>query len=128
MLKLSLLSVTGAAAIALAASAPAPANAGFVHLTPALGSVASESNVVDVRRHSRRDRRSHRWDRRDRNAWIALGLGSAIVGGMLAAPRSPAYGHAASAWDLCAARFRSLRPDGTYTTYDGRRVLCPYLR
>jgi hypothetical protein len=133
MSKLPLLAFAGAAAIALAATAPVPAHASAVHLTPAFGSVASESNVVEVRRRHRR------------NSWIALGVGSAIVGGMIAAQR-PAYGYApaygygptygygpqrgyvSSGWDECAARFRSLRADGTYTTYDGRQVLCPYLR
>jgi len=29
----------------------------------------------------------------------------------------------------CAAQFRSFEPDtGYYTTYDGDRVLCPYLQ
>jgi hypothetical protein len=128
MLKLPLLALTGAAAIALAASAPAPAQAGAVHLTPSFGSVVTESDVIEVRRHRRRS------SRRTRD-WLALGIGTAIVGGMIASQR-PAYGYGpvygpsygSSAWDLCAQRFRSLRSDGTYTTYDGRQVLCPYLR
>jgi hypothetical protein len=132
MLKLPLLALTSAAAIALAASAPAPVQAGALHLMPGVGSVASESNVVEVQRW-RRDRRHHHGRRGDRDALIALGIGSAIVGGMIAAQR-PAYGYgpgpayASSAWDQCAAQYRSLRADGTYTTYDGRQVLCPYLR
>jgi BA14K-like protein len=36
---------------------------------------------------------------------------------------------AASPEELCRARFRSFDPEtGTYTTYDGDTVLCPYLR
>jgi hypothetical protein len=127
-MKLSLLAITGAAAIALSATAPAPVQAGAIHLTPTFGSHVQESDVIEVRRHRRRSSRN-----RD---WLALGIGSAIVGGMIASQR-PAYGygygpgpgyHGSSAWDACAARFRSLEPDGFYTTFDGRRVLCPYLR
>jgi hypothetical protein len=34
-----------------------------------------------------------------------------------------------SAMSRCAAQFRSFEPDtGYYTTYDGDRVLCPYLQ
>jgi hypothetical protein len=130
MLKSSMLALTGAAAIALAATGPAPVQAGSVHLMPAFGVASAEQNIVDVqyRRHHRGGRHHSRWDRRGRGEWLALGIGSAIVGGMIAAQGSRPYYHASSAWDQCAARFRSLRSDGTYTTYDGRRVLCPYLR
>ena len=139
MLKLSMIAAAGAAAIALAATAPSPAQAASVHLSPAFGAVTVESNVIEVQRWRRH--------RRDAGALFALGVGSAIVGGMIASQRPygygygqpygyaqpsygyrQSYGYASSGWDLCAAQFRSLRSDGTYTTYDGRRVLCPYLR
>jgi hypothetical protein len=134
MLKSSMLALTGAAALALISTAPAPVAAAPVHLMPAFGVASAEQNVVDVqyrrRHHSNRHHGRHHgnWNRRGRGEWLALGIGSAIVGGMIANQGSRQYMHASSAWDRCAERFRSLRSDGTYTTYDGRRVLCPYLR
>ena len=132
MFKLPLLAAAGAAAIALGASAPSPAQAASVHLSPAFA-LSAESNVIEVQRWRRdRDWRHGRYHRRDRDAMIALGIGSAIVGGMIATQQpygyGQPYGYASSGWDQCAAQFRSLRADGTYTTYDGRQVLCPYLR
>lgn len=127
MFRFSMLAA-GAAAIALTTAVPAPAEAASTQISPAFAAPQVESSVIEVQRY----RGHHRWHRhgrwRDRDAWIALGLGSAIIGGMMAAQNSPSYGYAQSAWDRCADRFRSLRADGTYTTYDGRQVLCPYLR
>lgn len=141
MLKVSLLAA-GVAAVALA---PAPAPAAPLHLTPALGLQSADSHVIEVQ--GRRHWRGGHWrGHRGRDALIGLGIGSAIVGGMIAAQPygyydyGPAYGSAPYAyggapyayadggWQQCAAEFRSLRQDGTYTTYDGRQVLCPYLR
>jgi hypothetical protein len=132
MLKSSMLALTGAAAFALVATAPvSPVAAAPVHLMPAFGAHSANADVVDVqyRRHHRGGRHHGRWDRRrDRGEWLALGIGSAIVGGMIAAQGSQAHYRASSAWERCEANYRSLRADGTYTTYDGRQVLCPYLR
>jgi hypothetical protein len=143
MFKLSTLAIAGTAALALAATAPQPAKAGAILLTPALGSPHVSSHVEEVQW------RRHRHSRRDRNAAIALGLGAAVIGGALASRHYGYYGapygyygapHAyygapppvvhyrGDGWAECQARFRSLRADGTYTTYDGRQVLCPYLR
>ena len=133
MKKLSIVAIAATAA-ALGMAAPAPAQAAATHLAPALASPAVQSNVIDVqRRRGGRHWRGHRprhghWHRRNRDSWLALGIGSAIVGGMLAARNTPSYSYAQSAWDRCAAQFRSLRPDGTYTTFSGEQRLCPYLR
>lgn len=132
--KLSSLALAGATALALTAAAPAPAQASALHLMPAFGAASVDSNVVQVQRRWRHRGHRHRghwhrgWGHRDRDAWLALGIGSAIVGGMIAAQGSAPYATASSAWEQCAAQFQSLREDGTYTTYDGRQVLCPYLR
>ncbi len=125
------LSVFAAAAAALAWTAAVPAQGASAQLGQALAApkVASPVSEAQFRRHGRRHGhwRGH-WHRRDRGAWLALGLGSAVVGGMLAARNTPGYVYADSAWDRCASEFRSFRADGTYTTYDGRQVVCPYLR
>lgn len=117
-----------AAAAAFAFGAAAPAQAASVQLSPAFTVAPAEAQATEAQwRHRRRHWRGH-WHRRDRGDWLALGLGAAVIGGMLAARNSPAYVRADSAWDRCARRFRSFRSDGTYTTYDGRQVVCPYLR
>jgi hypothetical protein len=56
-------------------------------------------------------------------AFIALGvLGALVTQGM-------SEGNARSAMQRCDNRFRSFEWDtGYYTTYDGDKVLCPYLR
>src|SRR5262245_11766873 len=46
-----------------------------------------------------------------------------------AAAQDDDYGAQDDAASRCAAQFRSFEPDtGYYTTYDGDRVLCPYLQ
>jgi hypothetical protein len=144
------IAAAASAAIAFAAAAPSPVQAAAVHLTPAIGSLEAGSDVIDVRW------RRHGW--RGNNAWIALGaagLGAAIASGAYSRPyphygyyghdygyapygygyaTPPAYAYSGpgvdvgDAWDRCRAQFRSLRADGTYTTYGGEQRLCPYLR
>jgi hypothetical protein len=56
-----------------------------------------------------------------------LDIPGEIVGDVLA---SPVYegAHPSDAIAACEARFRSFDPaSGTYTTYSGEQVLCPYL-
>lgn len=74
--------------------------------------------------------------------WIAPLIGGAIIGGAIASSRDGyynrnygerAYGYSGgggdAAYERCAEQFRSFDPaSGTYTTYDGRQVVCPYLR
>jgi hypothetical protein len=145
MLKLPI-AAAATAAIALAAAAPLPVQAAAVHLTPGFGSLDAKSDVVDVRW-----RRHGHWG--GSNAWLALGafgLGTAIGSGAFGYPAygygygyapgyayAPSYGYVAppayaysggDAWDRCRAQFKSLRADGTYTTYGGEQRLCPYLR
>jgi hypothetical protein len=59
------------------------------------------------------------WDADEDSGFSAAGPADAETG---------AY-EDASGEELCRARFRSFDPEtGTYTTYDGDTVLCPYLR
>lgn len=64
--------------------------------------------------------------------WIAPLVGGAIIGGAIAASRDRGYyagGGSDSAYERCAERFRSFDPaTGTYTSYSGETVVCPYLR
>ncbi len=62
-----------------------------------------------------------------RNAGI--GIGAAIVGGaILSEAARAARRDGGSAWDRCAATYRSFeRSTGMYTGYDGIRRRCPYL-
>lgn len=151
MLKIPTFAIATAGALALGAAAPAPVQAASVHLTPAFGSVTADSNVIDVRSRGWRGHRHGGW--RGNDAWWALGafgLGT-VVGSAIASPHygygygAPSYGYApyaaapyaaapagayaeSSGWERCEAEFRSLRADGTYTTYGGEQKLCPYLR
>jgi hypothetical protein len=73
------------------------------------------------------DRRSYRRDRRrSRNRAIGLGIGAAVVGAAIA---SSAARSDRGAMQRCADTYRSFDwNSGTYTTYGGETVVCPYLR
>ena len=61
---------------------------------------------------------------------IGIGIGSAIVGGVLLSEAARAYDPAdyGDGWDRCAETYRSFEPStGMYTGYDGVRRICPYL-
>jgi hypothetical protein len=133
-----------AATMSAGTFAMAPAQAAPSHLIPSLDSASTTAHVQEVkfrRGHGRHHHRHHGWSGRD--ALIGLGIG-AVAGGIIAsqpygygygAPNAyggPVYGGPAyadaSGWERCQAEFRSLRADGTYTTYGGEQKLCPYLR
>lgn len=88
-----------------------------------------------------------RWHRGGWRKGVGIGLGAAIVGGIIAneiyRPRAGYYyddyeydgpyyapsGYRSDARELCARNFRSFEWDtGLYTTYSGYKRLCPYLR
>jgi hypothetical protein len=135
-----------AATMSAGTFAMAPAQAAPSHLIPSLDSVSTTAHVQEVkfrRGHGHHHHRHHGWGGRD--ALIGLGIG-AVTGSIIASqPYGYGYGYGApyayggpvyggpayadaSGWERCQAEFRSLRADGTYTTYGGEQKLCPYLR
>jgi BA14K-like protein len=68
--------------------------------------------------------------RRNNGRNIALGIGAAIIGGIVLSETGRAEHRRthSSDWDRCAQTYRSFEPDtGMYTGYDGERHTCPYL-
>lgn len=126
----------------ICAAAPAAAAPVGPAMAPAIVKGGEASAVTDVR--------YRRWGGgygRRHGRGIALGLGAAIVGGIIAneiyRPRrgyydddygyeGPSYrpsGYAGGARELCAQNFRSFEWNtGLYTTYGGEKRVCPYLR
>ena len=116
-------------------AAPVPANAmpniaDKTVIAPGVSEKVTEVQRLRRREWNRGERRRH-WDRdghRYNNrinpgAFIALGVIGALINSGVS------ESHARSAMERCDARFRSFEWDsGLYTTYDGDRVLCPYLR
>jgi hypothetical protein len=117
---------------------PASAAPAAQALTPLAAKSDTASGVTDVRYRGYR----HRYGRR-----LGVGIGLGIVGGIIAAeayrPRAGYYyddeaydgpyyaptGYAGDPRNLCAQNFRSFEWNtGLYTTYDGDKRLCPYLR
>lgn len=135
----------GAVALAFAV-APAEAAPTAPATTAAIAGKADASVVTQVQGWGHR--RHHRGHRRGWGAapWIGLGAG-VVVGSIIASeayrPRrgyyyddyeynGPYYYPSAYAGDprtVCAQNFRSFEwRTGLYTTYEGERRLCPYLR
>jgi opacity protein-like surface antigen len=119
-----------AVAVLLAASA---ANA-----TPDIGSVRpleqarqGSGLVHQVQYRGRHHRYSGYRYRSNSGRNLALGIGGAIIGGIVLSEAARAqhrreYG---SDWQRCADTYRSFESDtGMYTGYDGVRRTCPYLR
>ncbi len=126
-----------------ALATPAPPGAGAA----TAAQLADGGNIVQVRarshhrRHWRNHHRRGHWRGHNRHwrhhghhrrgyygggdfgAGLAIGLiGSLVAGGL-------SEGSAYDAIDRCDARYRSFeRSTGLYTTYSGRKRLCPYLR
>ena len=135
-----LLALGFTAAVAAGALTLHPAQAAPTHLIPSLDSMSGTAHVQEVQfrhgRHHRHHRHHHGW--RGRDALIGFGIG-AVAGSIIAsqpygygygvpAYGGPAYAASSSGWERCEAEFRSLQPDGPYTTYGGEQKLCPYLR
>lgn len=145
MRKLPVLALTGALTVSLTALAASPLTAAPTHLVPSLNSMSGTAHVEEVQfRHRGHHHRHHHHGWRGRDALIGFGIG-AVAGSIIAsqpygygygAPYAygapayggPAYAASSSGWERCEAEFRSLQPDGTYTTYGGEQKLCPYLR
>lgn len=143
------MSVLKLAPIAMAAMAfgmaPAQAAPAAQALAPAVATastVNAQSGVTEVRWRGRGGWRGGRWRR-----GVGVGIGAAIVGGIIAnevyRPRGYRYyddysydgpyyapsSYSGDARTLCAQNFRSFEwRTGLYTTYEGDKRLCPYLR
>ena len=131
-------------AVAAAMFAMAPA----AQAAPAAG--AAQAGAAAVTLHGAKSgvtEVGRRWRRGGWGRGIGIGLGAAIVGGIIANEiYRPRYGYyyddyeydgpyyapsnfSGDARRLCAENFRSFEWDtGLYTTYSGYKRLCPYLR
>jgi hypothetical protein len=141
----SMFKIAAPAALAAAIFAAAPAAAAPVGsaMGPAVAKFGGEGAVTEVR--------YRRWGggygRRHYGRGVALGLGAAIVGGIIAneiyRPRAGYYyddyaydgpyyrpsRYGGNGRQLCAQNFRSFEWNtGLYTTYGGEKRVCPYLR
>jgi hypothetical protein len=123
-----------AAAVVATVILAAPASA--APFTPAANLTLDKSTGADLVRYRgyrggyyRHDGRHYRYARRNRGLGIGLGIAGAVIGGAIIADqirRSESRG--SDGYERCARTFRSFDPDtGTYTTYDGDVVPCPYL-
>jgi BA14K-like protein len=68
--------------------------------------------------------------RRNNGRNIGIGIGAAIIGGIILneAARAEYRSNSRDAWERCASTYRSFEPStGMYTGYDGERHTCPYL-
>lgn len=119
----------GASAAAMSANA-APAAASAANSR----ALSTNSEITKIEGMDRRHRGYYDYDYNP-GAYIGLGIAGAILEGALS---EDAYGYAdgpgydegsGAAMERCAARFRSFEWDtGLYTTYEGDKRLCPYLR
>lgn len=122
--------VMTASALALATvMAPVQAAPVTTSIAPLAVQSSGGNGVTEVRHRHRHWR--HRHHRHNRN--IGLGIGLGIFGGVIAAEayRSNAYGYEGGGDPrvACAQTFRSFEWNtGMYTTYEGERRVCPYLR
>jgi hypothetical protein len=94
---------------------------------PQLTGIDGKANVTDVRYRGRGWR--HRHHHHHRRGYGAGALIGGIVAGALIAGAIRESRASESDFDRCRDEFRSFNPrTGTYLTYDGREVVCPYLR
>lgn len=137
--KLMAVSAVGLFALAAAPAQAAPVSAPATAVTGADASVAVDK--VQWRRHGWRHRG---W--RGPGPWIGLGIGAvagAIIADQAYRPRRGYYyddyayagpyyypsGYRGDPRVMCAENFRSFEwRTGLYTTYEGDKRLCPYLR
>lgn len=134
-----------AALVAAFGLAPAQAAPAAQALAPAVAKGAAAKAVTEVQ--YRRGWRRGGWRRGGWGRGVGIGIGAAIVGGIIAnevyRPRRGYYyddyaydgpyyapsSYAGDARTLCAQNFRSFEWNtGLYTTYGGDKRVCPYLR
>jgi opacity protein-like surface antigen len=119
------------ASIIAAAAAPAMAQPAVTHSSAISGTSIQQTNVEQIQyRNGGRYRNGYR-NRGGNGGNIALGIGAAIIGGIVLseAARAEHRSSHGSDWNRCAQTYRSFDSDtGTYTGYDGVRRTCPFLR
>ena len=116
------------AAIVSVASTPVMAQAAAGSMGPLPGSARISNSVEPVQ--FRDGRRYRGYGRRGNGGNIALGIGAAIIGGIVLSEAARAEHRSAHGgdWDRCAQTYRSFDPGtGLYTGYDGVQRTCPYL-
>lgn len=90
----------------------------------------SNNNFSNLDRNRNRSH-NRRSNRRGHGGNIGLGLGAAIIGGILLSGTARAHHRRTHAgdWNRCARTYRSFEWDtGMYTVRRGVRRTCPYLR
>ncbi len=111
------------AGAAMALPGPAPVSAGPTQIS---------NHVEQVQfRDGRGYRRGSGYRRGGNGGNIALGIGAAIIGGIVLseAARANHRNSHGGQWSRCAQTYRSFESDtGMYTGYDGVRRTCPYLQ
>lgn len=120
LLCVAIVNIEAAPATAQPAASPVRAIADQARLT---------NNVEQVQFRNGRRFRSY-GNRRGNGGNIALGIGAAIIGGIVLSEAARAEHRNAhgSDWDRCARTYRSFESNtGMYTGYDGVRRTCPYL-
>jgi BA14K-like protein len=89
------------------------------------------ATVEQVQYRGRGGYRGNGGHRRGNGGGLAIGLGAAIIGGIILseAARAEHRSNNSGDWERCAQTYRSFeRSTGMYTGYDGERHTCPYLR
>jgi opacity protein-like surface antigen len=92
---------------------------------------ASQLAAVEQVQYRGRGRGDGGYRRGGGGGGLAIGLGAAIIGGIILseAARAEHRSNHSGDWERCAQTYRSFeRSTGMYTGYDGERHTCPYLR
>jgi BA14K-like protein len=101
-------------------------------LSPPTATASQTAVVEQVQYRGRGGYRGQGGNRRgDGGGGAAIGLGAAIIGGIILseAARAEHRSNNGGDWERCAQTYRSFeRSTGMYTGYDGERHTCPYLR
>lgn len=112
----------------LVGSLPAATTASIAAPLPKLTNIDGKSNVTEVR-YRGRHHRHHRHHRRHGRGFGAGAIIGGVVAGALIAGAIRESRASDSDFERCRDEFRSFNPrTGTYTTYSGDTVVCPYLR
>ena len=129
--------LTKSLAVALLCATAVQVDAAQVTAMPSIGpAIAGAAQISStVERVQYRDGGGYRlgsgYRRGGNGSNIALGIGAAIIGGIMLSEAARAEHRSSHGddWSRCAQTYRSFESDtGMYTGYDGVRRTCPYLR